>query len=52
MEASRTYYPTVLVLSRLDQPGQSYDAKSVPLCLERSVRLSHSYSVTRKLAAA
>jgi hypothetical protein len=49
MEASLTNYPTVLVISRSDQPGQSYDAKSVPLCLVRSVRLCHSYSVTRIL---
>jgi hypothetical protein len=49
MEASLTYYPAVLVISRSDQPGQNYDAKSVPLCLVRSVRLCHSYSVTRDL---
>jgi hypothetical protein len=49
MEANLTYYPTVQVLSRSDQPGQSYDAKSVPLCLVRSVRLCHSYSVARNL---
>jgi hypothetical protein len=42
-------YPTVLVLSRSDQPGQNYDSKSVPLCLVRSVRLCYSYSVTRIL---
>jgi hypothetical protein len=49
MEAGRTYYPTVLVLSRSDQPGQCYHAKSVPLCLVRSVRQCHSYSVTRNM---
>jgi hypothetical protein len=49
MEASITYYSTVLVISRSDQPGQSYHAKSVPLCLVRSVRLCHSFSVTRNL---
>jgi hypothetical protein len=49
MEASLTYYPTVQVLSRSDKPGQCYDAKSVPLYLVRSVRLCHSYSVTRNL---
>jgi hypothetical protein len=52
MEASLTYYSTVLVISRSDQPGQNYDAKSVPLCLVRSVRLCHSYSVTRNLVRA
>jgi hypothetical protein len=49
MEASLTYYPTVLIISRTDQPGQSYQAKSVPLCLVRSVQQCHSYSVTRIL---
>jgi hypothetical protein len=49
MEAGLTYYPTVLVLPRSDQPGQSYHAKSVPLCLVRKVRLCHSYSVKRNL---
>jgi hypothetical protein len=51
MEASLTYYPTAVVLSRSNQRVQSYDAKSVPLCLVRIVRLCHSYSDMRKLAA-
>jgi hypothetical protein len=49
MEASLTYYPTLLVLSRSDQPRQSYNAKCVALCLVRSFRLCYSYSVMRKL---
>jgi hypothetical protein len=49
MEASLTYYPTVQVQSQSGEPGKSCVAKCVPLCLVRSVRLCHSYSVTRNL---
>jgi hypothetical protein len=52
MEAGLTNYTTVLVLTRSNQPRQSYDPKSVPMCLVRSARLCHSYSVTRNLVAA
>jgi hypothetical protein len=52
MKAGLTYFPTVLVLSRSGLPGQSYDAKSVPLCLVHSVRLCHSYSDKCNLVAA